>query len=132
MVTLTNREIIEARAALMGLAKIIWPGATALKIKRMWREVNTAFQDYESLRNEALERLAKRDEKGKLVTSAEGNAVFETAETAQEFAAYVRELLDAPVECRHTLTEAEATSRDVAPQLIIALGPLCVEDEEGA
>ena len=130
MVTLTNREIIEARAALIGLAKIIWPGATALKIKRMYREVDAAYQDYEGLRTEALMRLAKRDEKGQIAADAQGNAGFETPEAAREFAAYVQSLLDAPVDCRYTLTEAEATAREVEPRLLIGLGPLLVEDSE--
>ena len=130
MVTITNLEAIQAKAALEGLAQIIYPGGTALRIKRMYREIAAIVADVEALRVEALQRLGKHGDDGQLVTDDKGNVAFPTVEAAREFAAYVRSIHEATVEVRYMLTEAEATSRDVAPGLLIGLGGLLVEDTE--
>ena len=130
MVQITNIEAANARRALEGLSIIVWPGQTALKIKRMYREVNTAYTDMETLRQETLERLGKKGDDGRLEPDANGNVVFETIEAAREFAEYLRELHKATVEIRHTMDEADVCNREVAPELLIGLGPLLIESDE--
>ena len=130
MVTITNREAAEARQALTGLAKIAWPGAVALKIKRMYREVNTAYTDMETLREEALARLGKKREDGQLFINEQGMVSFETIEAAREFTAYLKDLHAATVEIQHTLSEQDVVGKEVVPELLIGLGPLLEEDAE--
>jgi len=128
MVTITNMQAKTAMAALQELAHKELNVKPALKVRKLLTELAAHLRDVEDVRAERLRGLAEKDNDGRMVTD-NGKAVFETQEAANEFATYYQELMDAEQGYSVTLTVADLGDIQIKPEILMALGPLLIEDE---
>lgn len=132
MVTLTNGQVQAAVPILNRLVMLKVPFRTALKMRKVIRQINEHLAGVEAERQKLLEEYADHDEAGKVVTkkTAEGLEEVQFTEPLkrQAFAAEYQALLEtAAFECE-PLTVADLERMEVTTADLLTLGELVAEE----
>lgn len=132
MVTLTNKQVLDALLALNGLADLKIPPKAALKVRKLHRAVQEAWEDVETIRKKMVEEYTEKDGEGKPVQGEpiNGQTTYKlTKEGESLFNAAWLDLMKAPVDLNVSpLTIADLGSTEVQAGLLIGLGPLLDEE----
>jgi len=124
MVIITNIQAQEALGALHELARKEMAVGPALKIRKMLVGISAHMKDVEDVRLERLRLAAKKDENDQIMTGDRREALFESPESAMDFATFYQELMSAEQEYSYTLSVADLGDIRVKPEVLVALGPL--------
>jgi hypothetical protein len=132
MVTLTNGQVQEAVPVLHRLVMLKVPFRTALKMRKVIRQINEHLAGVEAERQKLLEEYADHDEAGKMVTkrTPEGLDEVQFAEPLkrQAFEAEYRALMDtAAFECE-PFAVADLEKMEVTTADLLTLGELVAEE----
>jgi hypothetical protein len=97
-----------------------------LKVRRIGRAIDQQLADLEAEKNAIIERHAKRDSAGKVLSRADGTVVMEP-EGNEELATMLRQTFEV-----ETINASEVRNIDDIPGgVLLALGDLFVDDSEG-
>jgi len=131
MAKLQNSSLPTALAALRILAERKLPVRVALKVTKLTRELNIAWEDVDKVRRSLVDEYTEKDESGDPVTgqSADGQSVVKIVEDKlEEFGVAWTELLTGEVEFQTTISVSEfGDAFEVEPSILIDLGDLLVE-----
>jgi hypothetical protein len=132
MVTLTNGEVIQAEIAVRELARERVAFASAMKVRRMMRELKGLADDVRAEERKVAEPHLKHDERGELAREqgADGQEVVPFA-SPEDRAAYSREYAELMatevVYDGEPLKAGELGLAEVKPEVLLALGPLLTD-----
>ena len=123
--TITTGEAIEAVGALRSLVNEKMPVKLAMQVRRLVRGLSPVVEDYSAERQKLIEQYAHQNGAGPK-TDEDGNILLADP---QAFHAGHRELLAVEHEVGTSLDASalEASGIEIAPGLLIGLGPLLVE-----
>lgn len=129
MATLKNGELMGAVVALHDLGAERVPVKTALKIRRLLRELEPRARDVAEVRQQLLERHVKKDGKGEWVWERQNEDGTGTVKLAdpEAFNKEVTALMDETVECE-ALTVEELGNIEVRGETLYGLGDLLIEE----
>lgn len=114
------------RLALTNLSNQSIPLPASFKLKGIIKKVDEEFAKYEECRMACINRLAKKDKKGKLILDARSNAIFE-GDSIQSFNKEINDLNQLEVEL-DTLKISELGSKvEISAQDLIMLDTLIQE-----
>lgn len=131
MVTITNGEVLNALVAAKGLMNEKLPPRGALKVRKIDRDLTTAWGDVEAVRQGLIDEYAERDDAGAVVNGEpiDGQTTVKiAAEHREAFNAAWAELMGAEVPAPAVLSVEDFGSAEIAPAVLVALGNL-VSDE---
>lgn len=122
---ITTGETIDAVGALRALVNEKMPVKLAMQVRRLARGLGPIVEDYNAERQKLIEQYAQKNGAGPK-TDETGNILLEDP---QAFHAGHRELLAVEHEVEAGLAAAtlEESGIEIAPGLLIGLGPLVVE-----
>jgi len=129
---ITIRDAQQATSALNAIAQRRMSFAAALRVRRLIKEIKAHLDDAEAERQKLIEQYAERDANGEMVrtnVSADGSQWQYKLTNMAAFQASYNELLETEVEVSETITVADLESvGDIEPAVLIALGPLLVDE----
>lgn len=131
MVTIKNSQVIPALMALNELAGKEFSVRTAVKIKKIHKEISEQYKVIEEVRKDLIEKHAERDAEGNQVPgekapSGEATVKIKQAEV-ETFNEKLKELLDLTVSVSISLSVEDFGETPVTPGTIAALGELVSE-----
>lgn len=130
MLELKNSQVLEAVEALRELAGEKMPVRTSLKVMRLAREVETAAEDIDKVRQQIIMRHVQKDEHGTPVPvlgeDGRPQEGMVTLLNPQAFQREMRELLDSSssVEAAPLDPEELGEALEISPRTLLQLGPL--------
>ena len=124
-----NRDLNTLHQALSELADMSLPMATAMKVRRIVRALVPHLQDVEAERSKLVERHARKDAEGHVVTE-NGQWAFDSVEDREAFVAQANELMDLEWEPPERIATLELEGREVRARVLIGLGEVLEEEGE--
>lgn len=129
MTVLTNNDLTAVDLGLKALGDVKLAAPAALRVARLIREVQKALENMETARLALLNDAAQRDEKGGIVFDTEAGGTTARVRIAEEkreaFEEAFRNLLQAQVEFKHTLSIADlGEGFEIDPSTLVLLGDL--------
>lgn len=129
-ITLRNKDIVLANEAVMALAQMWIPPATAMKVRRLARVIGPVADDIMAEKRKLARQHAKLDERGDVVGDENGKIVFKGEDDEAAFTATLTELMDVEMSLEiKPLRASELADLDhIQPSLLLALGDTLEDD----
>lgn len=128
-VTMQNQELMVAHEALLQLAQLRVPTATAMRVRRLARVVGPTVEDVQEERRKLVRLHADLDERGEPHGDENGKIVFKSDDDREAYAAAHRELMELETTLEvQPLTASELGIKEIQAGLLIALDDLLLDD----
>ncbi|MCB0071913.1 MAG: hypothetical protein KDE20_10665 [Caldilineaceae bacterium] len=128
-VTMQNQELMVAHEALLHLAQLRVPTATAMRVRRLTRVVGPTVEDVQQERRKLVRLHADLDERGEPHGDENGKIVFKSDDDREAYAAAHRELMELETTLEvQPLTASELGVKEIQAGLLIALDDLLLDD----